>query len=158
MSCFTTRSARKPKGLGTIWADQLRPIAGGGEHLARFGGVHRHAGFREDVLPRLQRRQRDRAVQIRPRADQHGVQIGVGHEIGPPLVRFGNAELRRRGRRGLRPPVADGGNLHIGARPQPRHVPELGVASQTDDPHANHLGSHTADFRRFFCLGDSADG
>jgi hypothetical protein len=48
------------------------------QHPVRLGCVHGHARFSHDVLAGFEGRERDGAMQVRPRANDDGVNGGIG--------------------------------------------------------------------------------
>ena len=82
----------RPNGLGTICVTSCG-ICGRGQHAMGLGGVHAQAGFGQDVLAGVQGGQRDGTVQVRPGADHHGVDVGVGDQVFPALEGARDAEL-----------------------------------------------------------------
>jgi hypothetical protein len=81
------------KRAGNYLCDKIAMLLTCFEHLMRFSGVASHAGFHKNVLPRLQRRDRDFTVQIRPRTDDHSVNFLVSDKILPAAKRFGDSEF-----------------------------------------------------------------
>ena len=65
----------------------------------RLGRVHAEPGFGQHMLAGLQGRERDRAVQVGPGADDDRVDGGIGDELFPGVVHARHVELARDGGR-----------------------------------------------------------
>lgn len=136
------RVALESVGAGHDLRDQPLLLAGGGQHAVGLGGVHRHARLGQHVLAGFEGRQGDRAVQIRPGADDDGVEVRVGEQVLPALVGARDAKLARRLRSRDEPPVADRDDLNVGQGAQPGNVPQPGVGPGTDEADAQSAVSH----------------
>jgi hypothetical protein len=64
-----------------------------GEHLTRFGRIHRKSRLGQYVFAGRKRSERDRTVHVRPRADDHCIDAGIVHQRLPGLVHAGNTEF-----------------------------------------------------------------
>jgi len=124
--------------------DQVRRPVCGGEHAPPLGGVHGHARLAEDVLARLERGHRDRAVHGGPGADADGVDVTGPHEVAPVLIHPGELELARDALAGLLRPVRDGHQLDARLLLEPRDVPAAGVVARAHEPHADRPLGHGA--------------
>ena len=75
-------------------------------------------------------------MQVRPGANDHGVNVTVGDEVLPAVEGAGDAEFAGGGGRRLRPPVAHGHDLDASDSPQAGDVPEAHVAPGPDQADA----------------------
>jgi hypothetical protein len=105
-------------------------------HRARFGQVARHTRFGEHMLSLFQCCESDRAVQVGPRANHHGVNIRIANQISPAVVGSGDIEFRSSPSSRLGTPVADGNQLDIFARLESRYMPPPSVLSKADNANA----------------------
>ena len=115
------------------------------QHLARLGRIVRHARLTQHVQPCVERGERDRAVHVRPRADQHGVETAGREQLFP--VRVGIRECRARRRRGGST-RASGSRRRRSRRPvaaQARHVHGAHDAAGADDADADPASPAAAD-------------
>ena len=113
--------------------DQLRTRLRGGEHLAPLAQIHRHARLTENVLARLERRDRDRRVQDRRRADPDDVEVGPVEHLGPVVHDFGNVKFLRDALGRFDSRIADRDDLHVGQRQQAGQMPLPDDAARADD-------------------------
>ena len=97
-----------------------------------LGGVETEPGFGEHMLAGLQGGQRDRAVQIRPGADDDGVNVAAIDQFLPVFIAARNAKLTGGGGRGSRPTVTHGHDFDIRECPQAGDVPQLHVGPDAD--------------------------
>ena len=111
------------------------------EHLARRSGVGRHPCFRQDVLAGLERRDRDRGVEVRPGADEDRIEVRVLHERTPVGDGARDAQLRRHAARRGQGLVRHDGDLDALDRPEPRNVlgaHDLAGPGNADPQHLGH--------------------
>ena len=111
-------------------------------HPLRLGRVEAHARFGEDVLAGCQRRQRDRAVQVRPGADDDSVHVAVGDHLFPVGIGARDVEGARCGLGRFGPAVAHGDDVHVGDGPEARNVSSARVGPGSDQPDTQRLICH----------------
>ena len=99
--------------------------------------ARRHAGFRENMLTRLQGGDRHGGVQIGPRTDDDGVNVFVRDDIFPPVVCARNVKLRGRPQRRFLAAIANRHDLYAFAGQQTGYVAQAGVGTQADDADAD---------------------
>jgi hypothetical protein len=113
--------------------DELRVLARLREHRLRLRDVGRHARLREDVLARLERRQRDLGVQVGPGADAHRIDVRRSHDLTPIRRHAGDPMTARNPLRGLPGTIGHNGEFDIRERPKARDVPSPGIVAGTDE-------------------------
>ncbi len=119
--------------------DPVRVVAGCPQHRARVLGGRGHPCLGQDVLAGMERGDRDRRVEDRPGADQHGVDRWIGEQRLPGRVR--TVEPERIGgspRRVLRA-VGDADELDAIDRAEPRDVLGRDDPAGADDPDPDRL-------------------
>ena len=119
--------------------DQVRVLTGRVQHHVSLVGVHRHARFAEHVLVALQRVQRGRAMQVRPRPDTDGIGVIGLDQLQPVVVDLGDAELTRHAFPGLAGAIGDADDLHVLDRPKARDVFCARVRARADDAETNPI-------------------
>ena len=124
--------------------DEVRRPARAVQHASRLGGVHGHARLAQDVLAGVERRQRDRAVHVRPGADADRVDVRRPHEIAPVVVHPGDPELTGDTLAGLPGAVRDRHQLDAGLRPELRNVMLTRVSACAHESYADRLVDHGA--------------
>ena len=116
--------------------DELRARLRGGEHLAPFAQIHRHARLTENVLARFERRDGDRRVQDGRRADPDDVEVGPVEHLGPVVHDFGDVEFLRDAPGRFEPRIADRDDLHLRQGEQAGQMPLPDDAARADDADA----------------------
>src|SRR5581483_871468 len=124
------------EGAGHDLGDEVRVLAGGGEHAVGLGGAEAQPGLGQDVLAGGQGGEQDRAVQVGPGADEDGVDVGVGDDLLPVGVGARDVVLAGDGGGGLGPAVADGDEVDVRQGEQAGDVPRARVGAGADQADA----------------------
>jgi len=95
-----------------------------------------HAAEVRDASAAGKCRQGNRAVQIRPGADDDGVDIGVGDHVLPMFEGARDAELAGDGGGRFRPAIADRDQLYVRQGQEAGDVPQAGVGAGADQADA----------------------
>ena len=109
--------------------NKIRSLLARGEHPPSFVCIARHASFRQYMLAGFQGGQCDGAVQIGPRADDYGVDIGIADQLFPVAVSFGDGIFVGCTLSRFSAPVDDSDNLDLRTFPQPANVLEPAVSA-----------------------------
>lgn len=94
---------------------EMRALLGGPQHATCLGSVHAHPCLGEHMLAGFQCRQRDRAMQIRPGADDDRINVRARHHLLPVVVDVEPAVLPGDGGAGLGAAVAHSHDLDVRA-------------------------------------------
>jgi len=94
----------------------------------------------QHVAAAVERRERDRAMHVRPGADQHRVDVLRGEQLLPVRIRLRNRELGRGALARLERAIRDGDDLDVRHLAQARHVHRGHDAAGADDADANLAG------------------
>ena len=83
----------QPVGTRHNLRNQTWVAPGGSQHAMGLGGVESHACLGQHMFAGFQGGQRDRAMQVRPGPDHHGIDIRIGDKVlpvweGPPYAEF----------------------------------------------------------------------
>ncbi len=107
-----------------------------------LGGIHGQPGLGEDMLAGLERGQGNGAMQVRPGADDDGVDLVVGDQVLPLGECAGNAKLAGHGCRGLWPAIANRDNVDAFLGQQAWNVPQTGIGPGADQTDSQSLSCH----------------
>ena len=83
-------------------------------HALRLARVQGHPRLRKNVLVCIKGSQRDWAVEVRPGADDDGIDLGIGDQLFPVAVSLGDVEFPGDLGGGFAAPIAD--SHHADAR------------------------------------------
>ncbi len=130
------------KGTWDNLRDQLGMLAGGLQHLLGLGGVHAHARLGENVQSPFQGGQGDGAMQIRPGADDDGIDVRVRQQLLPVGIGARHAEFAGNGAGGFRPAIAHRHDVHVRLFAQAGDMAQARVGSGADNPDADSFVRH----------------
>lgn len=131
-------------GAGDDLGHELGSLLCSSQHAMGLGGIHAHPGFGEHVLTGIEGAQRDGAMQVRPGADDNGIDVRARHDFFPVMVDVDSAQLMGHGGGGFGPAVAHGHNRDVRTRKQPRNVPQTRVGASADQSHSQRCPGHDA--------------
>ncbi len=107
-----------------------------------FGRIEAHARLAQDMFTALEGRQGNRTVQVGPGAHDHGVDIGIGHQVLPAFKSLGDAKFTGGGGRRGRASIANCHNFHLVDATEPRDMPGPHVVAGADQADAEAFGFH----------------
>src|SRR5260370_37055481 len=107
-----------------------------------LGGVQAEPRFREHVFPRLQGRQSNWAMKVRPSAYHDRINVRISHQVLPMFKCLGNAELMGHRSGGSRPAIAHGHDLHVLDGLESGNVTQTGIGARADQTYAENLTCH----------------
>ena len=129
--------------------DPARVAAGGVRQVSGFGIGQGQRLLAEDVLAGGERRPRQAPVEVARRADDDGIELGIGDQGLPGVVHAGDTPLLREGLGLRRVPGRDRRHLReVGEQAQTRDVHEAGDAPRADNAHSDPLPGHLEVSRR----------
>ena len=113
---------------------EARAFPGFVEHALGFASVHRHPGLGQDVLPRVEGRERDLTVQVRPGSDHDRVDLAILDQLFPVGVNPGDVELPGHPCRGITVAVAHAHDSNARDLPEPWQMATAGDLAGSNDP------------------------